>query len=44
LVADSGNNRAFEDRNEAQLLEEVRVYLENLKQRRPEVAHLIIEV
>jgi hypothetical protein len=43
LVADSGNNRAFEDRNEAQLLEEVRVYLEK-KQRRPEVAHLIIEV
>jgi phenylalanine-4-hydroxylase len=34
----------LKDRNEAQLLEEVRVYLENLKQRRPEVAHLIIEV
>jgi hypothetical protein len=33
----------LKDRNEAQLLEEVRVYLENLKQRRPE-AHLIIEV
>ncbi len=31
----------LKDRDEPQLLEEVLVYLENLKQRRPEVAHLI---
>jgi len=31
----------LKDRNEPQLLEEVMMYLENLKQRRPEVTHLI---
>jgi phenylalanine-4-hydroxylase len=31
----------LKDRNEPQLLEDLLVYLENLKQRRPEVAHLI---
>jgi phenylalanine-4-hydroxylase len=31
----------LKDRNEPQLLEELRIYLESLKQRRPEVAHLI---
>jgi phenylalanine-4-hydroxylase len=31
----------LKDRNESQLLEELMVYLENLKQRRPEVSHLI---
>lgn len=31
----------LKDRNEPKLLEEVMMYLENLKQRRPEVAHLI---
>jgi phenylalanine-4-hydroxylase len=31
----------LKDRNEPQLLKELRIYLESLKQRRPEVAHLI---
>jgi phenylalanine-4-hydroxylase len=31
----------LKDRNEPQLLEELMTYLEHLKQRRPEVAHLI---
>jgi phenylalanine-4-hydroxylase len=32
----------LKDRNETQLLEELLAYLENLEQRRPEIAHLII--
>jgi phenylalanine-4-hydroxylase len=41
LVIINRNYGTIEDRNEPQLLEEVMVYLESLKQRRPEVAHLI---
>jgi phenylalanine-4-hydroxylase len=32
----------LKDRNETQLLEELLAYLENLEQKRPEIAHLII--